>query len=45
MSTLCVKLVPPTIWLRVSRAILQAADSVNIGAIGPMSADGVEPGS
>ena len=34
--------VPPSVRLRASLAIIQAADALNIEAIGPMSADGVE---
>jgi hypothetical protein len=34
--------VPPSVRLRASLAIIQAADALNIEAIGPMSADAVE---
>ena len=34
--------VPPSVRLRASLAILQAADALNIDTIGPMSADSVE---
>lgn len=36
--------VPPSVRLRASLAILQAADAMNVEQIGPMSADGVEAG-
>ncbi len=34
--------VPQSVRLRASLAILEAADALKIGEIGPMSADGVE---
>ena len=36
--------VPPSVRLRASLAILQAADAMNVEQIGPMSAEGVEAG-
>ena len=36
--------VPPSVRLRASLAILQAADALNVEEIGPMSAEGVEAG-
>ena len=36
--------VPPSVRLRASLAILQAADALNVEEIGPTSAEGVEAG-